>query len=756
MLLLCCIGALACSCQEKNSTPVLPAQSKVQWDTSYWEQELLAQSLDKEIHRFWGWLRSASSTPLGSNILTEFPFKSLEIGGFTKNSLTSRLYQWTLDSGQPTKYSFEELIAKLKSLESQGIQLHWSEWRLTGFKEIVGQTDEYQASIDVRWDLNHQNSGDWKRLTLQCKLISNWVYDTKAQSWLCSNVHIESSHGISSPSPPLFQKILERKIPPTRSYGFIDPLIIRDIDKDGFPEILLGTRNLRLDYRAGEDKGFSTSRIQDSPDREFANMLLGDFNNDGFEDIVGVDRDGLHMVAGLSNGSFAASSKWVWRSPEPVWNPLAMVHGDVDGDGDFDIWLGQYKIPFNRGQMPTPVYDANDGFPSYFLENVEGSEFRERKILKKKRRNYSAILADWDLDSDIDLMTLNDFAGIDYFENQGNWNFTDRTKDIFDNPTLFAMGHGLNDWNNDNSPDLLGVGMKSPVATRISGLKSFPDRYPSFHQHVTDLNFGNRLYLSSNNNTYKSSSALSRDVADAGWAWGISSPDYNLDGWADFYFSNGHVSRKESWDYDNKFWTRDIWIANSEHNKTLHEFFVNEARETIQQGHSYGGYFANRFYINSNGEKAIEAGWPIGLSLAEDSRNVLYTDLDNDGDHDMVVLTMSEYPEKTQAVHVFENTWNPSEKSALWYALHFEQSKESMVPIGSAIRISNGSFQSVRYITSLDSYRSQPEYAIRFAIPKNQLKETIDLKIKLPDGRSFTHESISPRKVHKINVPRKQ
>jgi len=40
---------------------------------------------------------------------------------------------------------------------------------------------------------------------------------------------------------------------------------------------------------------------------------------------------------------------------------------DVDGDSDLDVWLGQYKNPYDGGQMPTPYYDANDGNPAYLL-----------------------------------------------------------------------------------------------------------------------------------------------------------------------------------------------------------------------------------------------------------------------------------------------------------------------------------------------------------------------------------------------------
>ena len=40
---------------------------------------------------------------------------------------------------------------------------------------------------------------------------------------------------------------------------------------------------------------------------------------------------------------------------------LNVATGDVDGDGDLDVFVGQYKTPYG-GQMPTPITTLMTGF----------------------------------------------------------------------------------------------------------------------------------------------------------------------------------------------------------------------------------------------------------------------------------------------------------------------------------------------------------------------------------------------------------
>ncbi len=49
--------------------------------------------------------------------------------------------------------------------------------------------------------------------------------------------------------------------------------------------------------------------------------------------------------------------------------------GDVERDGDLEVWLAQCRPPCIRGPMPTSYYDANDGWPSLLLLNDGAGRF---------------------------------------------------------------------------------------------------------------------------------------------------------------------------------------------------------------------------------------------------------------------------------------------------------------------------------------------------------------------------------------------
>lgn len=88
----------------------------------------------------------------------------------------------------------------------------------------------------------------------------------------------------------------------------------------------------------------------------------------------------------------------LWQSPRDLKYPMVLSCGDADRDGDLDIFIGQYKGPYENGTLPTPFYDANDGHPFYLLRN-EGS-FRFADVTadsglaaRRRRRIYSAPLS---------------------------------------------------------------------------------------------------------------------------------------------------------------------------------------------------------------------------------------------------------------------------------------------------------------------------------------------------------------------------
>src|SRR5207244_10303692 len=87
----------------------------------------------------------------------------------------------------------------------------------------------------------------------------------------------------------------------------------------------------------------------------------------------------------------------VWLARPGLKDGQVLTCGDIDGDGDLDVWLGQYKVPYDRGQMPAPFYNANDGHPAYLLLNDGQGNFSDATVAAglgqtPLRRAYSGSL----------------------------------------------------------------------------------------------------------------------------------------------------------------------------------------------------------------------------------------------------------------------------------------------------------------------------------------------------------------------------
>src|SRR5205814_10005788 len=97
----------------------------------------------------------------------------------------------------------------------------------------------------------------------------------------------------------------------------------------------------------------------------------------------------------------------------PLRDATVMTCGDIDGDGDLDVFIGQYKEPYEGGATPKPFYDANDGNPAFLLLNDGHGRFTDATaqsgLAKKRfRRTYSASFVDLNRDGHLDLVVVRD------------------------------------------------------------------------------------------------------------------------------------------------------------------------------------------------------------------------------------------------------------------------------------------------------------------------------------------------------------
>ena len=320
-----------------------------------------------------------------------------------------------------------------------------------------------------------------------------------------------------------------------------------------------------------------------------------------------------------------------------------------------------------------------------------------------------------DLDSlpGTDLIVVSDFAGTDYYRSSGPGQILDSVSDLFGDTLGFGMAHTFSDFNRDGNLDLLMIGMTSPTVDRLEHLglrRGGLDDEPSVRARMAR---GNRLFLSSGVGGFTQNTALSQSIAQAGWAWGCGSGDFDNDGFSDVFIGNGLESRESVRDYESEYWLHDAFIANSAKDSVAYLYFKEKFERTRGAGQSYGGYESNRLYLNHRGETFLEVGslWCVGIQ--RDTRNVVVQDLDADGGVDIALIHFEVWPEPRQTLKVYRNRFA---NRGNWIGFKFVAAKGQPSPVGAKVTLQANSFRLVDEIVSGDSYRSQHDTVLHFGI----------------------------------------
>ena len=549
---------------------------------------------------------------------------------------------------------------------------------------------------------------------------------------------------------PFFEKILEETITPLDTTGFIDPLILYDLDGDGLSEIILAARNL-VYYRRGPDH-YEAQPLCRYPIQFMTTAVVADFDGDGFADLLCANWQGLFLFKGSSHGTFDEAPRRVWAADPFLKNAMVMTCGDIDHSGHLSVFLGQYKAP-GLGQILRPhYYDANDGWSSYLLRNDGHGNFTDVTEAtglgsKRWRRTYGASLVDLDADGHLDLMVVNDFAGLDLYKNDGQGHFTDVTSQWVAEPHGFGMASALADFNADGRLDLLMIGMPSATVDRLEHLGLSRPYSADDRMRRPAMTFGNRLWLAKAGGGFEQT-PLSDSISRSGWSWGCSAFDFDNDGFPDVYIANGLESRQSVRDYEGEFWLHDIFVDESVDESAASHYFMKKFDRTRGSGWSYGGYEKNRLFLNRSGESFSEIGHLAGVSLEQDSRNVVGDDLDGDGRVDLLVTTSEVWPKAKQTLQVYKNRVSDS---GHWIGFRFREQGKGKSPVGVCVTIQYNGRKAIRQIVTGDSHRSQSANTIHFGLGKTDRVDSA--KVRWVDGSSVILRDPAADQYNEIKSP---
>ena len=224
-------------------------------------------------------------------------------------------------------------------------------------------------------------------------------------------------------------------------------VIASDFNGDGHQDILLGNigQNMIL-INNGNGSWFNNETTQRLPSiaETTRDLKLEDVNGDGHLDIIEGNEGNIRLL--INNGAGFFTDQTTNRLPNlPTMEVNKTVLGDIDGDGDLDIFV--CNVEFLLGQSAQNRLLRNDS--GYFVDVTNN-------IPQANDQTIDAVFTDIDGDGDQDLITGNVLnATLKLYRNFGNGEFYDATSNVLAaNYDVEAYGFFITDINGDGLNDL--------------------------------------------------------------------------------------------------------------------------------------------------------------------------------------------------------------------------------------------------------------------------------------------------------------
>lgn len=705
-------------------------------NATIWSDEVMAQKFEEPFIELWDRMRG-SADQVGE--LARFEFEDLTIGlPGEPTSHDHSIDEFRCDNGTKS-FTPEEWQSWLADWKDAGLQVVQGEFHHSRF-----EPDDKQPRSTVSFVLDVANTSEQTYYNITGKLRVNWKpLASESDQPQAKSIEATDVTILRREASPIFEEatVLDVRLA-NRA-----PLIAHDLDGDGLSELLAPAENI-LFQNQGNFQFEPTELFKYPPGKLSSTGVLADFTADGRPDFLGSSVAGTVFLYTADESGDFSNKPTIVLTTEDIREPTVVTAGDIDADGDLDVWIGQYKSPYSGGQMPTPYYDANDGYPAYLIRNNGDGTFEDITewsglTEKRNRRTYSASLADIDDDRDLDLVVVSDFAGLDVYANDGTGKFTNVTDEKVDNRHAFGMSLSFSDYNMDSKLDFYMTGMASTTAKRLHAMGLGQEDFEEYQSARPAMGYGNRLYLADGNNFNQA--PFNDQIARTGWSWGSTSFDFDNDGDRDLFVANGHRSQRTAKDYCTDFWCHDIYTGSSEEDQELGEFFkLSSALNFRKKGISWNGFEHNKLLMNKNGEGFLSIGFLAGVASEFDSRNVISDDFDGDGRVDLVVLYRTPV-DRVPSLHVLKNQ---CETEANWIGVRLDGA--SRPGLGARVTVKTPSQTHIAAIVSGDSYVSQHAPFAHFGL--GSASEVEEIEITWPDGASVMMTNPDINQYHQIQA----
>lgn len=459
---------------------------------------------------------------------------------------------------------------------------------------------------------------------------------------------------------------------------------IIDYDRDGWPDLyftnapdvemqLHGKRARSALYHNNRDGTFTdvTDKAGVGYPCWAMGAVVGDYNNDGWPDLLVTCFNGVVLYRNNGNGTFTNVTKQAGLGGVHGWTTGA-AFGDYNGDGWPDLFISHY-VDLNLHDLPAFGSMKNcqylgvrvqcgprglKGSSDYLFRNNGNGTFTDVSNAAgvSNPQHLFGLTAVWsDFSNDgLLLFVANDGAQNYLYRNDGNGRFSD---------VAYQAGVAVNQ--DGNAQANMGVALGDYLHTgRFAiAVTHFSEEYTELYRNDGNMNFTDVAF----------SSGIARATTHY-VGWGDAFLDVNNDGWPDFIMVNGHV------------YPQVDQAHAGIHYREPKLLFLNEKNGTFRNVSTLAG---------------------SALQIPQVSRGLAVGDLFNDGHLEVVVENLEGRP------MILRPEGGPHNH---WVSFELEGTKCNRLALNARMRVTAGDLVQTDEVRSGGSYLSQSDLRLHFGL----------------------------------------